>query len=114
METYEKASKARDSHLQAEAVGHLIVALMEGGRLRVECLRKMGCQETFRLMNGRYLELSEHLDKISRASVSARKHKRAKVRASEYRSFGRELIEFTKDLNLVKTVAIEVLQLGMD
>jgi hypothetical protein len=114
LETCEKASKARDPGLRAEGVAHMIVALIEGGRLRVECLRRMGCQETFRLMNGRHLELCEHFDKVSRASGSAEKHKHAKVRASEFRSFGRELVEFTKDMSLVAVAAREFLQLGMD
>jgi hypothetical protein len=113
LEIYESASKAKDPALRAEAVGHLIVALMGGHRLRMECLRRTGCQETFRLMNGRYLELREHLDRISKASGSAKKHRDAKVQASESRSFGRELVEFTQDMNLVRTVAVEFLQLGM-
>jgi len=113
LETYERGSKAKDPAMRTEAISHLIVALMEGHRLRTEYLRRTGCQETFRLMNDRYLELCEHLDKVSKASGSAEKHKYTKVRASEFRLFGRELVEFTKDMNLVKTVAVEFLQLGM-
>jgi len=114
LETYERNSKAKDPAMRAEAISHLIVTLMEGHRLRMEFLRRTGCQETFRLMNDRYLKLCGHLDKVSKASGSAKRHRDVKVQASEFRSFGRELVEFTKDMNLVKTVAVEFLQLGMD
>jgi hypothetical protein len=114
IETNERSFEVEDPVLRAEALDHLIVTLMESHRLRMECLRRTDCQETFRLMNDRYLELRERYDKIDKASGSAKKREDAKARASELRSLGMELVEFSKDTNLVATAAMEFLQKGMD
>lgn len=114
LEAYKGAFEAEDPVLRAKALDHLAVTIMEGHKLRMECLRRTGCQETFRLMNDRYLRLCERYDKISKVSGSAKKHENASARARELRSLGMELVEFTKDMSLVGTAAMEFLQKGME